>query len=91
MPKISKPEFASHAEAIAMARIADFEQPSEWRRNNKLSLSRDWGIYRVSVFWKRGRFCWSIRDNEDGTVRYSPDCFATEAEALENLSIEMCF
>lgn len=63
-----------------LARWAEFEEPSAWRRSPKGNLWRHWEGATVSIYRRRDGFGWCIAD-EDGP-RYSQRAYETEADAI---------
>jgi hypothetical protein len=87
MPTTKKPEPAPepsfHEREAAMRQ---FE--AGFTRSKAGNLWRKWDGDTVTVFKRHGRYSWVIATADD-EKQYSPETFATEADALSRLSFEL--
>jgi hypothetical protein len=59
---------------------AEFVSPAGWRQSQRGNVYREWGGALVTVFFRNGRFRWSIADGDE--IRYSPRGYETADDAI---------
>jgi hypothetical protein len=79
MPRVGEPSSRDRVIEAALAAIEEFEEPTAWRRSQRGNLWREWDEMTVTIFQRKGRYCWCINDGEE--TRFSRKGYETEDDA----------